>query len=92
MGTAGSEDIPVLTDVVDADAPGRVVQESPLLGELEARLAAAIHEHADELVHAACRELEAVLLEQVSDRLREALPALISDVVARSFESPPRAS
>lgn len=85
MGTARSEDIPVLTDVVDDDVPGRKAPESPLLGELEARLAAAIQEHADELVHAACRELEAVLLEQVSDRLRDELPGLIADVVASSF-------
>ncbi len=83
--------IPVLTDIIEddvelGDAPDdRTVA---FLNEVEAHLAAVIHEHADELVHNACRELEALLLEQVSDRLREQLPTLIADVIAQHIRVP----
>jgi uncharacterized protein (DUF2267 family) len=60
------------------------------LGELEAHLTAAIHERADELVHNACREMEALLLEQVSDRLKAELPRLIARVIAEHFNAPAR--
>jgi hypothetical protein len=83
--------IPVLTDVIDqereAAPPGR---PGLLLGELEAQLALAIHEAADELVHNACREMEALLLEQVSDRLRAELPALVARIVEEHFRMPAR--
>jgi hypothetical protein len=82
-----AEEIPVLTDVIDDDSGGTpLVDESgALLGELEAHLTAAIHEHADELVHNACREMEALLLEQVSDRLKAELPTLIAQIVEGYF-------
>jgi hypothetical protein len=57
------EVIPVLTDIV-ADGPdvGAPIDRTLLfLGDLEGRLTTAIHDHADELVHNACRELEALL-------------------------------
>jgi uncharacterized protein (DUF2267 family) len=60
------------------------------LAELESHLTAAIHEQADELVHNACREMEALLLEQVSDRLRADLPALVARIVAEHFQGPSR--
>ncbi len=47
-----------------------------------------VHEHADELVHNALREMEALLLEQVSDRLKAELPRLISRVIAEHFRGP----
>ena len=47
-----------------------------------------IHEQADELVHNALREMEALLLEQVSDRLKAELPRLISRVIAEHFRGP----
>ena len=47
-----------------------------------------IHEHADELVHNACREMEALLLEQVSDRLKAELPTMIADVISAHFRGP----
>jgi hypothetical protein len=84
--------IPVLTDIVE-DEPGtsRPIDRTRLfLDELEAHLAIAIHEQADELVHNACREMEAMLLEQVSDRLRSELPALISRIVEEHFQGPAR--
>jgi hypothetical protein len=82
-----TDEIPVLTDVIDDDSNELLpVDESgALLGELEAHLTAAIHEHADELVHNACREMEALLLEQVSDRLKAELPSLIAQIVESYF-------
>ena len=81
------EVIPVLTDIV-ADGPdaGAPIDRTLLfLGDLELRLTTAVHDHADELVHNACRELEALLLEQVSDRLRAELPALVARIVDEHF-------
>lgn len=87
------EVIPVLTDIV-ADGPdaGAPIDRTLLfLGDLEVRLTTAVHDHADELVHNACRELEALLLEQVSDRLRAELPALVARIVDEHFHGPVRA-
>ena len=67
-------------------------QVEELLGELEAHLTAVIHEQADELVHNALREMEALLLEQVSDRLKAELPQLISRVIAEHFRGTGRAN
>lgn len=86
--------IPVLTDIIDDDAPGAapdVDRTSAFLGEIEAHLATAIHDHADELVHNACREMEALLLEQVSDRLRAQLPSLIAGIIEQHFRGPENA-
>jgi hypothetical protein len=84
--------IPVLTDVVEGEPPAPPSEAEALaLGELEAHLALAIHEAADELVHNACREMEALLLEQVSDRLRAELPALVARIVEDHFQDPARA-
>ena len=85
--------IPVLTDIVEDDLRGTeplVDRTSLFLGELEAHLTAAIHERADELVHNACREMEALLLEQVSDRLRAMLPALVAGIIEEHFRGPDR--
>jgi hypothetical protein len=83
--------IPVLTDIIDDDVHGHGPardRTAVFLGEIEAHLAAAIHDHADELVHNACREMEALLLEQVSDRLRAQLPALIAGIIEQHFRGP----
>jgi hypothetical protein len=84
--------IPVLTDVVEdnLDAGAPIDRTRLFLDELEAHLTIAIHEQADELVHNACREMEALLLEQVSDRLRSELPALISRIIEEHFQGPER--
>lgn len=84
--------IPVLNDIVE-DQPDTVApidRTTLFLDELESRLTVAIHEHADELVHNACREMEALLLEQVSDRLKAELPRLIARVIAEHFHGPAR--
>lgn len=86
-----ADKIPVLTDIIDDDAPAGVPGSgltATFLGEIEAHLAAAIHDHADELVHNACREMEALLLEQVSDRLRAQLPALIAGIIEEHLRRP----
>ena len=82
-----TDPIPVLTDFVDdetVEAPATDETER-LLGELEAQLTTTINEHTDELVHNACRDLEALLLEHVSDRLRADLPALVATVIDEHF-------
>ena len=88
--TSAIHSIPVLTDIIDdvAHPPPAADRSSEFLGELERHLVAAIHEHADELVHNACREMEALLLEQVSDRLRAQLPTLVADIVEQHFRGP----
>jgi hypothetical protein len=83
--------IPVLTDFVEDGAAGAVPavdRTAAFLGEIEAHLATAIHDHADELVHNACREMEALLLEQVSDQLRAQLPSLIARIIEEHFRGP----
>lgn len=87
------DSIPVLTDIIEDDAGAAappVDRASLFLHELEAHLAAAIHEQADELVHNACREMEALLLEQVSDRMKAELPALIARIVDEHFHGTAR--
>jgi uncharacterized protein (DUF2267 family) len=88
------DDIPVLTEVVEPQADGSayISDTARFLGELEAHLAAVVHEQADELIHNACRELEALLLEQVSDRLKAELPQLIARVIADHFQGPTRSN
>ncbi len=91
MNSQPSDEIPVLTDIVEPNvgsASAFINDTSRFLGDLEAHLTAVVHEHADELVHNALREMEALLLEQVSDRLKAELPRLISRVIAEHFRSP----
>jgi hypothetical protein len=60
MNTQPTDDIPVLTDIVEPNvgsASAFINDTSRFLGELEAHLTAVIHEQADELVHNALREM-----------------------------------
>jgi hypothetical protein len=85
--------IPVLTDIVEEPAHAPVPDEDralAFLDQLEMHVTAAVQEHADQLVHNACREMEALLLEQVSDRLKAELPALVSRVINEHFRGPHR--
>jgi len=87
--------IPVLTDVVEEEsrAPAQATDRARVfLEQFESHLTAVIHEHADELVHNACREMEALLLEQVSDRLKAELPGLVSAIIVEHFQGPQRAN
>jgi uncharacterized protein (DUF2267 family) len=93
MNSRPTDEIPVLTDIVDTElrAPSKYIDDTAkFLDQLEAHLTAVIHEQADELVHNACREMEALLLEQVSDRLKAELPGLIAKVIAGHFHGPSR--
>ena len=71
--------LPVLTDTVDEQAvvshPAR--DYDTLVAELQTELVAATMNLAEGLLHAAFREVEATLFEQVSNRLRQELPELI---------------
>ncbi|MGB7739666.1 MAG: hypothetical protein WBM03_11180 [Steroidobacteraceae bacterium] len=91
MNKLSNDEIPVLTDIAEPNigsASAFINDTSRFLGELEAHLTAVIHEQADELVHNALREMEGLLLEQVSDRLKAELPRLISRVIAEHFTGP----
>ena len=86
--------IPVLTEVVTDASTATAASDSTtqFLDDLEAHLTAVINEHADELVHNACREMEALLLEQVSDRLKAELPRMIADVIGAHFRGTGRSN
>ena len=91
MNSQPRDDIPVLTDIVEPNVGSGsafINDTSHFLGELEGHLTAVIHEQADVLVHNALREMEALLLEQVSDRLKAELPRLIARVIAEHFRGP----
>ncbi|MGH8431303.1 MAG: hypothetical protein ACREUF_12955 [Solimonas sp.] len=88
------KEVPILTDVVELHATGgfprpeRVEQAaspyaSGLMTEedvaaLQAMLVSRTMNLTDELLHAAAREIEAVMFERVIDRLRAALPELVA--------------
>jgi uncharacterized protein (DUF2267 family) len=91
MNNLPADDIPVLTDIAEPNegSESAFINDTGLfLHELEAHLTTVVHEEADELVHNALREMEALLLEQVSDRLKAELPRLISRVIAEHFRGP----
>ena len=89
-----SEELPILTDVVELHATGNFPRPdfseesassyaSGLLTEddisaLQAALVSRTMNLTDELLHAAAREIEAVMFERVIDRLRAALPELVA--------------
>jgi len=89
-----ARDLPILTDVVELHATGSFPQpeRAPepdgayaggLLSEedvaaLQAMLVGRTLKLTDELLHAAARDIEAVMFERVIDRLRAALPDLVA--------------
>jgi len=89
-----ARDLPILTDVVELHATGSFPQPdrvpepkapyaSGLLSEedvaaLQATLVDRTLNLTDELLHAAARDIEAVMFERVIDRLRAALPDLVA--------------
>jgi uncharacterized protein (DUF2267 family) len=95
MNTLPADEIPVLTDIVEPNTGSEsafINDTNRFLHELESHLTTVVHEHADELVHNALREMEALLLEQVSDRLKAELPRIVSRVIAEHFRGPGRAN
>jgi hypothetical protein len=74
----GDDAIPTLTDVVEFDSPALTPEE---LAALQAEITTRVLELADELLREASGEVEAILFERVSDRLRALLPELIDSVL-----------
>jgi hypothetical protein len=96
-------DLPILTDVVELHATGSFPKpqqpeepatqySSGLLSEddvaaLQAILVSRMMNLTDELLHAAAREIEAVMFERVIDRLRAALPELVAAALREQLAS-----
>ena len=78
------DDIPVLTSVV-RKTPNTEPCETSAAGldvsELEFKLTSASLDLADRLIRSAFQEMEAAVFDQVSNRLREELPKLISEIL-----------
>ena len=80
--------IPVLTEVVAGDeADTRPLDVETLVAELQTRLAADTFALTDEILRSAFAEMEASLYEQISARLREALPELIDSVLREHLDA-----
>jgi hypothetical protein len=87
-------ELPILTDVVELHATGSFPKPerppepetefaSGLLSDediaaLQAELVARTLNLTDELLHSAAREIEAIMIERVTDRLRATLPELVA--------------
>jgi hypothetical protein len=95
--------LPILTDIVELHATGSFPRPEPskdstgpgaagLLSEndiaaLQAALVSRMMNLTDELLHAAAREIEAVMFERVIDRLRAALPELVAAALREHLAS-----
>lgn len=94
MSRDASRELPILTDVVELHATGsfpkperapdsEAALAAGLLSEeelaaLQALIVSRTLNLTDELLHAAARDIEAVMFERVIDRLRAALPELVA--------------
>jgi hypothetical protein len=75
--------VPVLQD---AEAPPQPQITEEQLVSMQAELTTLTRDLADRLLDHAMRDMEAALVEQVSNRLREELPALIERVLRENLE------
>jgi hypothetical protein len=75
------DDIPTLTDVVSFDTSEAPPLTDEALAELQAELTARVFQLAEELMHDASKEIEALMFERVCDRLRAQLPDLVDQVL-----------
>ncbi len=82
--TAVPRDIPVLQDAEEPPPP-RITEDQ--LASVQAELTSLTRDLADRLLDHAMRDMEAALVEQVSNRLREELPALIERVLRENLDS-----
>lgn len=103
MSRDASRELPILTDVVELHATGSFPKperapepeaafSSGLLSEediaaLQAELVSRTLDLTDELLHSAAREIEALMLERVTDRLRSALPELVAAALRAQLAS-----
>ena len=79
-------DIPILTDAIDTGGAQAAAMN------LQAAQSAIVSETlriADELLHQAAKDMEAILFERVYDRLREQIPDLIDRILREQLASPP---
>ena len=79
-------DIPILTDAIDTGGAQAAAMN------LQAAQSAIVSETlriADELLHQAAKDMEAILFERVYDRLREQIPDLIDRILKEQLASPP---
>ena len=88
------DELPILTDVVELHATGSFPRPDHIaessgsyaagllsdddISALQTALVSRMMNLTDELLHAAAREIEAVMFERVIDRLRAALPELVA--------------
>ncbi len=102
MSRDSLRELPILTDVVELHATGSFPRPeqvpdathayaSGLLSEadvvaLQALLVSRTMNLTDELLHAAAREIEAIMFERVIDRLRAALPELVAAALREQFQ------
>ncbi len=80
--------IPILTDVVDREnEPEWPSATDALVAELQTRIAAECFSMTEDAVRRAFAEMEAALFEQISARLRQALPEVIDTILRERLEA-----
>jgi hypothetical protein len=103
MSRDPAREVPILTDVVELHATGSFPKverpeepEAPLaagllseedFAALQEMLVARTLSLTDELLHAAARDIEAIMLERVTDRLRVALPEIVATALREQLAS-----
>lgn len=81
------DDVPVLTEVViPASSEVESRWDPDDIAGLKTALVAEVHDLAEGLVHQSCRELEAVLLERIADRIKKELPELVERILREHVE------
>ena len=91
--STASDDIPVLTDVVEDEptadtSSGDLPSDGEtLIAELQTQLAVSAFALTEQLLLSAISEMESTLREQVLNRLRQELPELIDTVLREHFDS-----
>jgi hypothetical protein len=73
--------IPVLSEVVSLRKATGPALSAERIAALQTELVAQTLKTAEELLHAAAREMEATLLERVADQLRARLPEIVDRVL-----------
>ncbi len=80
--------IPILTDVVEREnGPAWPTANEALVAELQTRIAAQCFSLTEDAVRRAFAEMEATLFEQISARLRRALPEVIDTILRERLET-----
>ncbi len=91
--STASDDIPVLTDVIDDEPQSDTSSDDlpsdgeTLIAELQTELSVSAFSLTEKLLLSAMSEMESTLREQVLARLRQDLPELIDSVLREHFYS-----